>query len=896
MNLTRTRASNIGLLASVTKKVLAVAAFWLLNISTVKAQPIPCPPNLDFETGTFFLWTIYEGTYNGWPNTNWGPVPVIPNPTRHQITSGAGLDPYGSFPEVAPGGGTYSLKLGNDQVGAQTDRARYYIHVPNNANNYSFVYKYAVVFEDPGHSVAQQPRFMIRAYDSATGIEVPCSDQLFIAGGNIPGFSTSPIGNAVRFKPWSSGSVNLSGQAGKTIIVDFETYDCSPTGHFGYGYVDMISCGTYNAVVAACNLTAGGITLAGPPGYMTYQWYTSNWTPVAGGSSQIVPNVAAPNPASYFYLVLIPYSGPLCADTLQTNLVADITLQVTSDTLCYKGGTPVQITTNIGGGIPPLNIQWTGPDLSCYDCVNPISTTTGNPFYTVTVTDSNGCFRKDTIEFIESNFTMDAGDSFVTCIGTPVQLNAWVSPGTGNYTYTWTPNTGLNNANALTPTFTPSTATLGDPVTYILTIDSGYCRKVDSITIQTLPNDFTLLDTAVCKGAVFQIGATGHPAFTYKWTPTIGLLDSTVVNPFVAIDTTRVYTVTASYPTCPTIVKSVTVDVQPVPIVSLGPDTTKCQWDIFPINVNVTPNWYTNYTYAWAAHPGLSSINSPNVLFTGQQSAGLYVLVTTPAGCSGQDSLNITVYPGDFAKVTPLDTAVCPNSSVPLHITGGVAYDWTPAMFLNDSTIADPVSYPVTDVDYVTVVVDQYGCKDTVYSSIKVNSEALVFMTDTIEIYPDEQAQLDPRGNALYYQWWPPVGLSAPAGITPTKIANPMASPEVNTRYYVQATTEAGCSIIDSINVIVKNETILDAPNAFTPGSAPNDILKIVKRGSATLKSFRVFNRWGAKVFETTNIDEGWDGRLNGQPQPMGVYVYMIEAVTKSGKTFVKQGNVTLIR
>lgn len=891
MNLNCTQTVNGRLLASIGNRALLLVAFLLLNMSSVKAQPIPCPPNLDFETGTFLNWTAYTGTYPG-TTGNWNP-PAPPVPGRHEITSGTAVDPYGGFPVVAPGGGTYSLKLGNDGTGAQCERLRYYIHVPNNSNNYSFIYRYAVVFEDPGHPVTQQPKFVIQAYDSATGQLVPCSDKLYVAGSGVPGFSTSPVGNQVRYLPWTSGSVNLSGQAGKTIIVDFETYDCSLSGHFGYGYVDMISCGTYNAVIAACALSGGGLTLAAPPGYQTYQWYTPNWTQIATG--QIVNNVPPPNPASFFYVVLVPFAGVGCADTLQTNLVADITLDITSDTVCYKGGDPVQINTNIGGGIPPLSIQWTGPGLSCYDCPNPISTTTGNPFYTVRVTDSNGCYRQDTIEFIESNFTMSAGDSFITCIGTPVQLNASVHPGTGNYIYNWSPNTGLSNANALTPAFMPSINTLGTE-TYILTVDSGVCRKVDSITITTLPNDFNLFDTAVCKGVVFQVGATGHPAFTYSWSPTIGLLDSTVINPFVNIDTTRVYTVTASYPTCPNIVKSVTIDVQPVPVVHLGPDTSKCQWDIFPVNAGVSPGWYQNYTYTWAPHPGLSSHSIPNVLFTGQQDAGLFLTVTTPAGCSGDDSLNIIVYQGDFASITPLDTTVCPNSSVALHVTGGVAYDWSPSIYLDDSTIATPVSFPVTDVDYVTVVVDVHGCKDTVYSSIHVQSEALVSLPDSVEIYPDEQVQMNPGGNALYYQWWPPVGLSAPAGVVPTRIANPVASPEVNTRYYVQATTESGCTILDSIDVIVKNESVLDVPNAFTPGSVPNDILRIVRRGSATLKSFRIYNRWGAKVFETTNIDEGWDGRLNGQPQPMGVYVYMIEAVTKSGRTVAKQGNVTLIR
>jgi gliding motility-associated-like protein len=62
------------------------------------------------------------------------------------------------------------------------------------------------------------------------------------------------------------------------------------------------------------------------------------------------------------------------------------------------------------------------------------------------------------------------------------------------------------------------------------------------------------------------------------------------------------------------------------------------------------------------------------------------------------------------------------------------------------------------------------------------------------------------------------------------------------------------------------------------------------------LKSFRVYNRWGQKVFETQQIDEGWDGVYNDHPQPVGVYVYIVEAVTRSGRYFYKQGNVTLIR
>lgn len=96
------------------------------------------------------------------------------------------------------------------------------------------------------------------------------------------------------------------------------------------------------------------------------------------------------------------------------------------------------------------------------------------------------------------------------------------------------------------------------------------------------------------------------------------------------------------------------------------------------------------------------------------------------------------------------------------------------------------------------------------------------------------------------------------------------------------------------MDVLVK-ETVIDMPNAFTPSSV-NNVFKPSKRGIAQLKSFNIFNRWGNKVYSSTNIEEGWDGTYNGQPQPMGVYIYTIDAVTDNGTPFVKKGNVTLIR
>jgi gliding motility-associated-like protein len=108
--------------------------------------------------------------------------------------------------------------------------------------------------------------------------------------------------------------------------------------------------------------------------------------------------------------------------------------------------------------------------------------------------------------------------------------------------------------------------------------------------------------------------------------------------------------------------------------------------------------------------------------------------------------------------------------------------------------------------------------------------------------------------------------------------------------------TEHGCKVHDSINVIVDESTIITVPNAFSPGDNVNGEFKIIKRGIATLNYFRIFNRWGNLIFETTNIVEGWKGDYNGVPQQVGVYVYVIEATTNTGKIIQKQGNVTLLR
>ncbi|MBL7710646.1 MAG: gliding motility-associated C-terminal domain-containing protein, partial [Chitinophagaceae bacterium] len=83
----------------------------------------------------------------------------------------------------------------------------------------------------------------------------------------------------------------------------------------------------------------------------------------------------------------------------------------------------------------------------------------------------------------------------------------------------------------------------------------------------------------------------------------------------------------------------------------------------------------------------------------------------------------------------------------------------------------------------------------------------------------------------------------------------------------------------------------------FTPNNdGKNDTFFPFPVGIKAIKYFRVFNRWGNMVFSTTRLNDGWDGTFSGKEQPSGVYVWMVEGVTKDDRPITKKGTIMLIR
>jgi len=542
-----------------------------------------------------------------------------------------------------------------------------------------------------------------------------------------------------------------------------------------------------------------------------------------------------------------------------------------------------------------LDIAWT-PAATVSDptgldvTLSPTQPTT----YTLTVSIpgslGTGCTASSDHIFVDVKDTpvVNLGPDKVTC-GTGVQLNAVTSPLNDDETFSWTPVTNLSDPEIRNPFASPTSTT-----TYTVKVNPGAvgCDGYDSITVRILPDHITVLnpDSVVCAGSQVSLRADADTNFSFNWSPEPDIVNPNAANTTLNAQTSGYYTLTASYPGCLPMPDSFYLEVQPVPRVNIGPDRYICTYDTIQFIGAVMPSNYNGYTFNWSPGTDLNDSTAQNPVFSGDNYIPEMTLkVTTSIGCTGSDTMMIVVYPGDFLTASS-DTGTCPPAMIQLASGGAATYSWSPSYGLSATDIPNPVASPVTTTDYTLIGSKTYNghvCYDTQRVAVNVYPAATLNLPDSVQIWPGESYQMDPEGNGSYYAWFPPSGLSA------TNISNPVANPEVRTRYFVTSTTEHGCIVKDSIDILVNTETVLDAPNAFSPGSGE---FKIVKRGIATLQSFRIYNRWGNKVFETSNIDAGWDGTYNGQPQPMGVYVYTIEATTNTGRPFKKNGDVTLLR
>ncbi|MEO7769163.1 MAG: PKD domain-containing protein, partial [Ferruginibacter sp.] len=110
------------------------------------------------------------------------------------------------------------------------------------------------------------------------------------------------------------------------------------------------------------------------------------------------------------------------------------------------------------------------------------------------------------------------------------------------------------------------------------------------------------------------------------------------------------------------------------------------------------------------------------------------------------------------------------------------------------------------------------------------------------------------------------------------------------------ATNVAGCSDTFCLDVTAVVLPLLDVPNAFTPGRfGTNSVVKVVGFGIGKM-DWRIYNRWGQRVFASASQAIGWDGTFNGALQPLDVYTYTLDVEFTDGKKVKKTGDISLLR
>ncbi|MFM2358894.1 MAG: hypothetical protein RLY16_887, partial [Bacteroidota bacterium] len=330
----------------------------------------------------------------------------------------------------------------------------------------------------------------------------------------------------------------------------------------------------------------------------------------------------------------------------------------------------------------------------------------------------------------------------------------------------------------------------------------------------------------------------------------------------------------------------------------LGNDTTLC------IGKTITFNTQTNNettVFHWTP-----SLYLNDTLFKNPTAAAAdtikYYLEARWGICTRKDSItvNVLLKPIAFAGN---DTAVCFKTPAYLHgsvgkVSGPVTYLWAPPTFLSATNTPDVTANIDTtgSYRYFLTVKDNYGCGFTSTDSVRVTMQPLVpaFAGNDTNAIQNHPHQLKATGG-VSYSWWP-IG-----PLNNANIANPLATISQNTNFIVTVTDVAGCVGQDTVLLRAYRGPNYLCPNAFSPnGDGNNDRFRALPVGIRSTAYFRIFNRYGELMFETSTWEgqflKGWDGMYKGKPQLGGAYVWTAKGVDETGKEVLQSGTVVLVR
>lgn len=181
------------------------------------------------------------------------------------------------------------------------------------------------------------------------------------------------------------------------------------------------------------------------------------------------------------------------------------------------------------------------------------------------------------------------------------------------------------------------------------------------------------------------------------------------------------------------------------------------------------------------------------------------------------------------------------------------------------------------------------GCSSSFSKNIFINSVHADAGNDTLVI-PNTPFQLNGSGGSVY-SWSPATGLNNP------NISNPIGNVTDDVRYYLTVKTAEGCTDTASLKVTVFKGSGIYVPTCFTPNhDGLNDILKPYYIGIKLVTYFTIYNRWGQRVFSTSNMNEGWNGYTKENESGASSYAWVLRAIDVTGKVYNLRGTFTLLK
>ena len=654
-----------------------------------------------------------------------------------------------------------------------------------------------------------------------------CKNNTFSGGANVNGGSAG-VGGQSGQQPGSAGTFTTNTISCEAINVGLEQYSV------------FADAGNDTAYCSGINPSIGSPNISG---------YTYNWSPSFGLSNIGISNpvVSLSNststPLITDYILTAAANGCTAKDTVKVT-VNSIPSSNAGIDLSYCSGLTGVIGT---ASTPGNNYSWAPPGgLSSSTISNPtvnLTNTSLNPSITdfVLTTTANNCNSTDTVKVtVYSMPVSNAGIDVAYCSGSTVSIGTSNTPG---YSYQWAPSVGLSNDTVSNPTVIITNNGSSNIVSnYVVTTSANGCFTTDTVmvTVYPLPTSSFSAVGPVCVDEGLGITYTGNAdtsVATFIWDfDSATVLSSSGQTYLVEWDTsgTNYVTLTVVQNGCLSSIVQVVVTVNP-PNANAGPDKTFCSGT--GTTIGIPPS--TGFVYSWSPATGLSSSTSANPTLTLVNTSGVpvssdYVITTSFAGCTVEDTVTVTVNPQPISNAGPDINNFCSGSSVLIGTANNssYSYNWLPTTGLSSGTVSSPSvsltnnsSIPLIDTFIVTTTFVAYGCTTSDSMVITVYQIPTTTFSAPDSVCINEPANIVYTGNATpnaSYQWTFGGGIASPgAGQGPQSVFWGSSGTVTVTLNVTEICPSAGAS---SFDIFVKPFPISNAGNdtSYCSGTAVN--------------------------------------------------------------------------